>query len=82
MSAGRPFRRSVARGRTIVLTAPISDDAPHIEKEGAARRRIVASTGKCPCGAVLHIPDDFTPGSVAVVAVEHEDGCPAIEGIR
>ena len=78
MSAGRPFRRSMARGRVIALTTPISDDASPREKEGAARRRLVATTGRCPCGAVLHIPDDLTPGSVGVIAVEHEDGCPAV----
>lgn len=82
MSAGRPFRRSVARGRPVVLSAPIRDDASHLAKEGAARRRIVATTGRCPCGAVLHVPEDLAPGSVSVVAVEHEDGCPAVEVIR
>jgi putative DNA primase/helicase len=82
VSAGRPFRRSVERGRTLVLSGPIRDDASPIEKERAARRRIVATTGRCPCGAVLHMPDDLKPGSVTVVAVEHGDGCPAVEADR
>ena len=79
MSAGRPFRRSVARGRTLVLVAPMCDDASHIEKERVARRRIVATTGRCPCGAIVRIPEDLKPGSVTVIAVEHENGCPAVE---
>ena len=79
MSGGRSFRRRIARGRTIVVSAPISDDASPLEKERAARRRLVATTGRCPCGAVLTMPDDLEPGSMTVVSVEHEDGCPAIE---
>jgi hypothetical protein len=72
----------MARGRTLVLSAPIRDDASPIEKERAVRRRVVATTGRCPCGAVLQVPDDLMPGSVIVVAVEHDDGCPAVDGDR
>jgi len=79
VSAGRPFRRSLARSRTLVLSAPISDGAPHREKEGAIRRRLVAAIGKCPCGAAMAIPTDLTPGSFTLIAVEHENDCPAIE---
>ena len=79
MSAGRPYRRSIARGRAIVLSARIRDDASHREKEGAMRRRLVASTGRCPCGAVLTVPEDLVAGEMTVIAVEHENDCPAIE---
>ena len=70
-------RRFRARRRAIV-SPEIRDDATHAEKEGAARRRLVALTGACPCGA--RMPDvDPAPGTFTIVAVEHEPGCPAIE---
>jgi hypothetical protein len=65
--------------RAIVVSDEIPDNASTIEKERAARRRIVATTGQCPCGAVLTIPADLEPGTITTVAVEHEDGCPAVE---
>jgi hypothetical protein len=36
-------------------------------------------TGKCPCGATLQVPDKLKVGAVVIVAVEHEDDCPAVE---
>jgi hypothetical protein len=53
-----------------------------LEKERAVRRRLVATTGKCPCGAVLQVPSDLAPGTVSVIRIEHEDGCPAVDGDR
>jgi hypothetical protein len=70
-STGRKFR-------ALVITEEIADDADELEKERAARRRLVATTGRCPCGAVLEMPDPI-PGTAMVVAVEHEPGCPAID---
>lgn len=63
----------------MVVSNEIPDDATSIEKEGAARRRLVATTGRCPCGAVLSVPAQIEPGTVSVVAVEHETDCPAVE---
>jgi hypothetical protein len=65
--------------RRVVLSAPISDDATDREKEGAVRRRLVATTGRCPCGARLRLPEHFEPGTATVVAVEHAPDCPATE---
>lgn len=79
MSAGRPFRRSMTKGRVLVLSAEVDDDATPLEKEGAVRRRLVAITGRCPCGARLKVPANLAPGSMTVVAVEHEDDCPAVD---
>lgn len=73
MSNGRAFRRR------LVLTQEIDDHAEHHAKERAVRRRLVATTGRCPCGAVLHLPSDPPPGSITLVGVEHEPGCPAAE---
>jgi hypothetical protein len=46
-------------------------------REGLARRALVATTGRCPCGAELVLPPEITPGAVTMVAVEHERDCPA-----
>jgi hypothetical protein len=54
------------------------DDAPEV-LEGIARRRLVAMTGRCPCGATMPAVDDLEPGTLTIVRVEHEDGCPAID---
>jgi hypothetical protein len=81
MSNGRRFRRSIrpATDRRLVVSRDIPDSASHREKEGAARRLLVAMTGKCPCGATLQVPDKLKVGAVVIVAVEHEDDCPAVE---
>lgn len=79
MSPKKRRSRPAPRTDRIVISAPISDDASDGEKEGAVRRRLVAVTGRCPCGAVLELPTTIEPGSVKVVRVEHEPGCPAIE---
>ena len=80
MSNGRRFRRSIrpATDPRLVVSPEIPDGASNREKEGAARRRLVAATGQCPCGAVLRMPSELEPGTVAVVAVEHENDCPAV----
>jgi len=71
------------RYRALVITEEIADDADAAEKERVARRRLVATTGRCPCGATLALPDELSPGTVTIVAVEHEPDCPAAnEAIR
>ena len=74
--AGRytPPKRTAA-----VLTADIPDDATHHIREGLARRRLVATTGSCPCGATLTLPTHVPAGAVTLLAVEHQDGCPAAD---
>ena len=66
--------------RALVVTEEIPDDATDLEKERIARRRLVATTGRCPCGAILALPE-LTPGTVAIVAVEHEPNCPAADEV-
>jgi len=53
----------------------IPDAAPFAIREGIARRRIAATTGQCPCGAVV---DYGTPeeGEVGVGEVRHRRSCP------
>jgi hypothetical protein len=81
MSNGRSFRRPIrpATDRRLVVGAEIPDSASPAVKERAARRRLVAVTGRCPCGAVLRMPEQLAPGVVNIIAVDHQDGCPAIE---
>ena len=63
--------------RVAVVTAEIPDNAPPALREGLARRALVATTGRCPCGAELVLPPEITPGALTMVAVEHERDCPA-----
>ena len=65
--------------RTLAVVPELEDDADEYEKERATRRRLVASTGRCPCGAELHVPDDIEPGTVLIIEVEHEPDCPAAD---
>ncbi len=63
--------------KTAYVLPVIPDNAPYMVREGLARRRITAMTGQCPCGAVMDT-GDLQAGAITNVAVEHEDGCPAI----
>ena len=63
--------------RRLVISDEIPEDAPARVKEGLARRRIVAMTGRCPCGAT--VPDvALERGKLTVAVVRHEAGCPAV----
>ncbi len=81
MSNGRPFRRPIrpATDRRLVLAPDIPDGASERVKEGITRRRLVSATGHCPCGARMRLPDTLESRTVALVAVEHEPNCPAVE---
>jgi hypothetical protein len=68
---------SARKFMALVVVPDIPDDATDLEKERIARRRLVATTGRCPCGATLGALPELTPGTVAIVAVEHEPDCPA-----
>ncbi len=67
----------VLKIKTAYVLPVIPDNAPYMVREGIARRRITTLTGQCPCGAVMNV-GDLQAGTVTNVAVEHEDGCPAI----
>jgi len=75
-----------ADGRLVGYLLPeIPDDAPHEVREGLARRRIAALEGRCPCGAVVVLPNREQRRRAARtrvslrILVEHEDDCPAVE---
>jgi len=64
-------------GQRVAYVLPVvPEDAPHAVREGIARRRIVATTGECPCGAVVDY-GERRPGEVGVGEVHHERLCPA-----
>ena len=54
--------------RTAIALPVIPEDAPNDVQEGVARQRVAATTGRCPCGAVV----DWN-----AARVRHEDDCPA-----
>lgn len=67
--------------RAAFLSPVVPDDAPPEVREGIARRRLLYSEGRCPCGAVLALPPRgaVTPGALHLGSVEHSDGCPATD---
>jgi hypothetical protein len=74
--------------RAAMVMPTIPDDAPTAVREGLARRRIVMTTGTCPCGARLTQPNraqrramQRKADQVWQVDVDHETGCPAIDAV-
>lgn len=70
--------------RTLVVDFEVPDDAPHVVREGLARRRIVNGGGTCPCGAKVVVPNRAQRRAGALlthVVVEHEDDCPACDEV-
>ncbi len=82
MSKARRRRRR--RGRTLVITPAIPDDASPTLKNGLAIRNVATRSGRCPsCGAVAKIVTPPTPGGIGEALMEHEHDCPALtEGDR
>jgi hypothetical protein len=72
--------RSPRRFQAIVVTEALKDDLDGRQKEGRVRRRLVATTGQCPCGARLRLPE-MVPGSEHTITVVHEPNCPAVENL-
>ena len=71
--------------RTVLLVVPVVDEADSPRaREGIARRRLVALTGACPCGAMAIMPNRAQrragrrAGDPSVVMVDHKSGCPAV----
>jgi len=64
------------RGRMLLVLPTIPDHAPYVIREGIARRRIAATTGRCPCGATVDY-DAAVAGKVNIAEVHHEARCPA-----
>ena len=54
-----------------------TDPAP--VREGLVRRRVLATTGRCPCGAESPFDPAVIPAGLAISAVVHAADCPAAE---
>jgi len=90
------FACTTTTGEKVVSVVPtIPDGAPDVIREGIARRRLVATGQRCPCGARLVGPNraqrrraaKLKTGTVRDVFVWHEHDCPAstealIEAVR
>jgi len=63
-------------GKVLAVLPVVPESAPYTVKEGIARRRLVATTGQCPCGARLDL-QAAKQGRVGVADVEHDRLCPA-----
>jgi hypothetical protein len=61
----------------------VPEDAPPEVREGIARRRLTALTGRCPCGAEapLPIPANVPAGVVSQPVIRHEDDCLAVDRV-
>ena len=64
-------------GNVAAVLPVIPEDAPYRVREGIARRRVAAVTGKCPCGAQV---DYQAASSSGVADVTHDRLCPADTG--
>lgn len=65
----------------------VPEAAPPEVREGLVRRRLAALEGRCPCGAVVTLPNREQRRHAARtrtslrIAVMHEDDCPAIDRV-
>lgn len=64
-------------GRTgLYVCDEIRESDPPAVREGLARRRVLALTGQCPCGAASPFDSRVSPGLV-LEAITHAADCPA-----
>lgn len=85
--------RPKSRGRDvefITLTLPngshalyvseaIRETDPPAVREGIARRRVLATTGQCPCGAASPFDPSRISAALVMEAIQHESDCPATD---
>ena len=65
--------------RGVYVSDVIRESDPPAVREGIARRRVLAMTGECPCGArSLFDPLVISP-VIGLAEIEHESDCPAAE---
>lgn len=76
--------------KAAVLLPDIPDGAPDPVREGIARRRLVMTTGACPCGAVMTGPNRAQRRQIIrdrrhhdtqawQVDIQHDNDCPAVD---
>lgn len=82
-----PIIAETEAGQTAFIVADVPDGAPDIVREGIARRRILAATRECPCGARVEMPSRQRRraaerwGEVPVAQIWHANDCPAGDDI-
>lgn len=66
--------------RVLLIAPEIEDSMPSRLKEALSRRRLVITTGRCPCGARPQLPQQDGDGLWQALTI-HDDGCcaPAAE---
>ena len=71
-------------GQAVLYVGPgVPEDAPSLIAEGIVRRRLLVTTGACPCGAVFIPPNRAArraahhSGAVLHCTVRHDHDCPA-----
>lgn len=57
----------------------IRETDPPAVREGLARRRILATEGRCPCGASVPFDPRIIAPAIALREVEHAPDCPAAD---
>lgn len=62
----------------LLLLPPLDDSMPPDVREAVVRRRLCATTGRCPCGATASFGDSIAP-NVHRVVFEHDGDCPAVD---
>jgi len=67
----------VLQRRVLLVLPTIPENAPYKVREGIARRRIAATTGTCPCGAITDYGSGL-PSEPGMAEVLHEYECPAV----
>lgn len=61
-----------------VVVQTIPEDAPHLVREGIARRRLMTAEGVCPCGGRVLWPETNPGrGEFGRPIQQHLDECPA-----
>lgn len=65
--------------RALYVGMEIRDSDPAAVKEGLSRRRLLATQGRCPCGAVVPFDPSLISPGIAQSATAHAADCPAAE---
>lgn len=65
--------------RALYVADQIRESDPPAVREGLARRRVLATSGRCPCGAESPLDPAVIPAALIMAAIVHADDCPAAE---
>lgn len=89
-SKRKPYRRRTRRPnvefipidlpdgqRGLYVSDVIRESDPPAVREGIARRRVLAMTGRCPCGAASPFDSRLISPVIVLEVVRHEPDCPA-----